>query len=122
MENLRFQCYRRSREPLTERHVQAIWYDRAMRPSNLVTRTGETLRVIHPGEWNLGAGPDFRNAVLEVGPDRRRLRGDVEIHLHPSDWTAHGHGGDPAYRNVVMHVTWSCGPDPATHPKGAVSV
>lgn len=122
MENLRFQCYRRSREPLTERHVQAIWYDRAMRPSNLVTRTGETLRVIHPGDWNLGAGPDFRNAVLEVGPDRRRLRGDVEIHLHPSDWTAHGHGGDPAYRNVVVHVTWSCGPDPVTLPKGAVSV
>lgn len=114
--------YRRAREPLTERHVQAIWYDRNMRPNNLVTRGGEKLEVIHPGDWNLAAGPDFKNAVLAIGPERRRIRGDVEIHLHPSDWTAHGHGSDPAYRNVVAHVTWSCGPEPGSLPPAAVSV
>lgn len=111
-----------AREPLTERHVQAIWYDRYMRPERLVTRQGLEVRVVHPGDWNLGAGPDFRNAVLEVGPARRRLRGDVEIHLAPSDWETHAHGEDPAYRNVVAHVTWGCGPEPPTLPTGAVSI
>lgn len=114
--------YRGLAEPLTERHVQAVWYDRDLRPDRLVTRDGAELRVLHPGEWNLGPGPDFRNAVLEVGPGRRRVVGDVEVHLSPSDWERHGHGRDPAYCGVVLHVTWMCGPDPATLPPGAATV
>lgn len=109
-------------EPLSERHVQALWYDRDLRPENMETRQGERIRVVHPGEWNLEAGPDFRNAVLEIGDDRRRVVGDVEIHLSPSDWDAHGHASDPEYKNVVAHVTWMCGPDPATLPARAVTV
>lgn len=105
-----------------ERHVQAIWYDCNMRPERLVTRRGAEVRVIHPGDWNLGPGPDFLNAVLEVGPERRRLRGDVEIHLSPADWEAHGHGTDPAYRHVIAHVTWGCGPEPPSLPPDAVSI
>ena len=115
-------CYRGAAEPLTERHVQAVWYDRDMRPGRLVTRSGEELTVVHPGEWNLEDGPDFRNAVLEVGPFRRRLVGDVEVHMSPSDWDGHGHAGDPAYRNVIAHVTWLGGPDPTSLPPGAVTV
>ena len=109
-------------KPVTERHVQAIWYDAAFRPGNLVTRRGSEVRVVSPGEWNLEAGPDFLNAVLEIGPDRRRLAGDVEVHLAPSDWELHRHGEDPAYRNVIAHVTWGCGPVPASLPAGAVSI
>lgn len=108
--------------PITERHVQAIWYDAALRPANLVTRRGSEVKVVSPGEWNLGAGPDFRNAVLEVGRERRRIVGDVEIHLCPNDWDLHGHGADPNYRNVVAHVTWGCGPVPGSLPPGAVSI
>ena len=108
--------------PITERHVQAIWYDAALRPKNLVTRRGSAVAVVSPGVWNLGAGPDFRGAVLEIGPDLRRVVGDVEIHLTPSDWDFHRHGADPSYRNVVAHVTWGCGPVPASLPPGAVSI
>ena len=107
---------------LTERHVQAIWYDAALRPPHLVTRRGQEVRVLSPGDWNLGAGPDFRRAVLEIGPERRRVVGDVEVHLAPSDWDLHGHGSDPNYRNVVAHVTWGCGPTPGSLPPGAVSI
>ena len=108
--------------PLTERHVQAIWYDAALRPQRLFTRRGSELVVVSPGEWNLGAGPDFRNAVLEIGHERRRVVGDVEIHLCPNDWDLHGHGTDPNYRNVIAHVTWGCGPVPSSLPTGAVSI
>ncbi len=107
---------------MTERHVQAIWYDAALRPRRLYTRRGSEVVVVSPGEWNLGAGPDFRGAVLEIGRERSRMVGDVEIHLCPSDWDLHGHGADPNYRNVIAHVTWSCGPVPATLPPGAVSI
>ena len=109
-------------ETITERHVQAIWYDRAFRPSRLMTTAGEEVRVVYPGEWNLGAGPDFRQAVLEIGPERRRFVGDVEIHLNPSDWDAHGHGTDAAYANVIAHATWRKGAPPRSLPNGAISI
>jgi len=111
-------------DPLTERHVQALWFDASKRPPVLRTTRGNVLRVIDPGVWNLEAGPDFRGAVLEV--DGVRLVGDVEIHLRPSDWYAHGHGKDSAYRDVVAHVTWFTGPPPREGkgglPPGCVSV
>ena len=110
----------REDEPLTERHVQAAWYDRQIRPETLCTSRGESVAVIHPGNWNLGAGPDFKNAVLEIGG--RRVVGDIEVHLKPEDWVSHAHGGNPAYGNVVAHVTWCGGPAPAELPKNAVSI
>lgn len=63
---------------------------------------GASLRVLSPGRWNRMPGPDFRNAKLEL--NGMALRGDVEVHGKTSDWIAHGHGGDPAYGNVVLHV------------------
>ena len=108
--------------PISERHVQAIWYDPALRPKSLRTVRGASLMVIDPGVWNLEAGPDFRHAVLEVGHARRRLEGDVEVHLKPQDWTAHGHGGDAGYGGVVAHVTWYRGVPPPSLPSGCVSV
>lgn len=112
---------------ITERHVQAIWYDRALRPNRLYatgcsTASGGEVHVVDPGYWNLGAGPDFKDAVIEVGPMRRRLSGDIEVHLGPSDWDAHRHGDNPAYGNVVAHVTWRCGPAPRSLPRKAVSI
>lgn len=108
--------------PITERHVQAIWYDAALRPVSLRTVRGGDLVVKDPGVWNLEAGPDFRHAVLELGRSRRVVEGDVEIHLRPSDWVAHGHGDDPAYSGVVAHVTWYGGTPPDSLPSGCVSV
>ena len=99
-------------EIISERHVQAIWYDGTLRPEGLRTADGAQVRVVDPGRWNLEAGPDFLDAVLEIGAERRRVRGDVEVHVRAADWSAHGHGRDPAYANVAAHVTWYPSPPP----------
>lgn len=107
----------------TERHLKCAWFDEAVRPALLHTAQGEELTVEDPGRWNLEAGPDFLNAVLCLGPDRRRLAGDVEIHIHPADWRRHAHGRDPAYARVIAHVTWFPGylPDDGL-PRGALQI
>lgn len=109
------------RLPISERHVQAIWYDDTWRPESIRTVDGCVVHVRDPGEWNLEAGPDFRQAVLEFGSVHQRRQGDVEIHLRPGDWVAHGHVADPAYQQVIAHVTWYPGP-PVDLPKGCVSI
>lgn len=106
----------------TERHLQCVWYNPSLRPAGLVTDGGEAVEVESPGRWNLEAGPDFLDAVLLVGPERRRIAGDVEVHLRPSGWTMHGHAGDPRYANVVAHVTYFPGPSPADLPGPVVSI
>ena len=107
-------------ESLTERHLQAIWYDGSLRPSRLRTTHGASVRVLDQGEWNLESGPDFRNAALEVGG--MRLIGDVEVHLRPSDWSVHGHGGNPQYAHVVAHVTWYGGETSDELPAGCIHI
>lgn len=100
---------------LSERHLQCLWYDPSIRPKQLVTNTGETVRILDPGRWNLEAGPDFIDAVIQVGPDQRHLKGDIEIHIHPADWEAHRHANNPDYNQVIAHVTYF---PPDHRPKG----
>ena len=90
----------------SERHLQCLWFDERLRPRKLVSTEGEELSVESPGRWNLEAGPDFLDATLLLGPNRRRISGDVEIHIHPSDWQAHGHSADPRYSRVIAHVSF----------------
>ena len=109
-------------EPITERHVQALWYDNELRPRGLYTRRGSEVFVVSPGTWNLGPGPDFKDAVLEIGRDHTRIKGDVEVHLNPSDWEYHHHGDNPLYKNVIAHITWYGGPEAPSLPGAAVSI
>jgi hypothetical protein len=99
-----------------EQHLQCIWADERLRPSLLRTTDGEEVRVEHPGEWNMGPGPDFLQATLSVGPNWRRLTGDVEIHIRPTDWQRHGHALDSRYGRVCVHLTYF----PGTLPEGAL--
>lgn len=107
----------------SERHLQCIWADDRLRPAILVTAAGERVQVEHPGEWNTGPGPDFLNAAFRVGPDLRRLTGDVEIHIRPADWQRHRHADDPRYRRVCAHVAFYPGTLPAAElPPGALQI
>lgn len=87
---------------LAERVVQKIWMRRDFDTTAARLTDGRPLEIQRVGQWNLLAGPDFRGARLVV--DGRAISGDVEVHFHASDWTSHGHGEDPAYDEVVLHV------------------
>jgi hypothetical protein len=88
--------------PLDERIVQAIWHEQLVHAVDLSTMSGKTVRVLDPGQWNGERGPDFRNADIEIAG--QRMRGDIEIHVHATDWARHNHQADFEYNRVMLHV------------------
>jgi hypothetical protein len=95
--------------PISERLVQAIWYDRRLRAADLQTTDGQPVRILFAGWWNLEAGPDFRSASIQIG-NAPEQTGDIEVHLRGDDWFHHGHNNDPRYNNVILHVVlWEPG-------------
>lgn len=96
-----------------ERLLQKIWLRGDFNRSAAVMEDGRRVQILHPGRWNLLGGPDFRGARLRFA-DGEILTGDVEVHLHGTDWAAHGHARDPAYDGVILHVVLF--PDEAKRP------
>ena len=91
------------RRAIPEKLVRCVWFDARWRPATLRTVDGRPVIVHAPGRWNVQAGPDFQQAIVEFG-DGVRQRGDVEIHCQASGWTAHRHHLDPRYNQVILHV------------------
>jgi hypothetical protein len=94
-----------------EHLLQAIWQQQRLRRDTLKTVTGQPLFILHPGFLNRESGPDFRNAVIQVGDGAART-GDIEIDPVPSDWQQHRHQLNPAYRQVILHVVWDAASSP----------
>lgn len=88
--------------PPNEMAMQQIWRFRLWNTPRLLTTRGEVVMIVNPGIFNTGAGPDFGNAVLKI--DGQIWVGSVEMHIRASDWHRHGHDGDSAYNNVILHV------------------
>lgn len=93
----------RSLGHIPERLLTRLWKERSVRQEWFRTSGGRRLRVIYPGRPGCTAGPDFRNALLEV-EGLGLVQGDVEIHVRQQDWHSHGHGDDPNYNGVVLHT------------------
>ncbi len=85
-----------------EAALALAWESQWFRCSVLTSTDGKSVRVVYPGSYHGGPGPDFRDALVEI--DGVLVRGDVEVHLRSSSWKAHGHHLDERYRNVVLHV------------------
>jgi hypothetical protein len=85
-----------------ESFLHFIWRWRLFSANNLFSSEGLPIQILHPGEWNRNAGPDFFNARIRIG--ETIWAGNVEIHQRASEWMQHGHSNDPAYDNVVLHV------------------
>lgn len=87
----------------SEMLLQRIWADGDYEAGALVTKDGRLVEVLHPGRWNALGGPDFTGARLRFDGGWEET-GDVELHLRAEEWEAHGHGRDPAYAGVRLHV------------------
>lgn len=85
--------------------LQQVWRYQRLVQDRLHTTEGQAVRILHPGFWNQEPGPDFRKAVVQIGTDAP-VTGDIEIDLLPQGWRRHAHEGNPAYKNVILHVTW----------------
>ncbi|HUZ07197.1 MAG TPA: DUF2851 family protein, partial [Candidatus Paceibacterota bacterium] len=88
-----------------ERLLQAVWQHQRLRRDRLKTADGKAVRVIHPGFASVEGGPDFCDAVLQIGDEPPRS-GDVEIDLRASGWRTHGHDRNKDFQNVLLHVVW----------------
>ncbi len=89
---------------MTERLLQFIWQFQYFNRSELTTEQGETLQVLHQGQFNNNQGPDFLNARIIIG--KTTLAGNIELHLKSSDWNAHHHSADQNYANIILHVVY----------------
>ena len=90
-------------EPTSEADLQRRWAESRWPTPFLRTDAEHVIRVISPGRWNHGPGPDFRGAQI-LDSEGRARRGDVELHLEPRAWLQHGHADDPAYDRLLLHV------------------
>jgi hypothetical protein len=65
------------------------------------TLCGRCVEVLHFGDWNREAGPDFKGAVVRFDGGEE-TKGDIEVDPDARDWERHGHATNPAYANVVL--------------------
>lgn len=86
-----------------ELELQALWFAGAF-GRDFRTTTGKMVKIVQFGEWNRGAGPDFCQAAVEIDGELRT--GSLELDPGAGDWEAHGHGTNPAFCDVVLHVVF----------------
>lgn len=88
-------------EPMTELQLQSLWF--AGQFGHEFTSTdGKRVHLRDFGVWNLAAGPDFTGCTVVI--DGEQQTGDIEIDPDVRDWERHGHGGNPEFDRVVLHV------------------
>ena len=88
---------------MTEKLLNYIWFNRLYFEEQQ-TLLGQCVRIISPGIPNTNAGPDAFNAKVEI--DGRLWAGNVEFHVHATDWHRHNHDNRPEYDNIILHVVF----------------
>lgn len=89
---------------MKEEFLHYVWKFQKFIKNELKSGSGETIVVINQGVYNTNSGPDFLNSRIKIG--EMEWVGNVEIHVRASDWEKHGHSGDSAYENVILHVVY----------------
>lgn len=89
---------------MTEAFLHYLWRNRLFDFLNVQTAKGESLQIVFPGYQNFDAGPDFKQALIQIGS--MKWAGDVEIHIRSSDWFRHKHQQDEKYKSVALHVVY----------------
>jgi hypothetical protein len=89
---------------MKEDFLHYVWQNKKFDFAQLKTTQGESLQIIHSGDYIQQTGPDFFNAQLIIGD--QKWAGNIEIHVKSSDWYLHHHEIDKNYDNVILHVVW----------------
>ncbi len=87
---------------MKEEFLHYLWKYSLYHKESLIDKNGNKIIVIHPGEYNRDAGPDFFNSRIRI--DGTEWAGNVEIHTRSSHFDNHGHNADPAFNNVILHL------------------
>lgn len=89
---------------MKEDFLHHVWQHKKFAVTQLQTTTGESIQILHSGQYLQLAGPDFFNAQIIIG--NQKWAGNIEIHLKSSDWYLHNHEKDSNYDSVILHVVW----------------
>ncbi|MEZ5404769.1 MAG: DUF2851 family protein [Verrucomicrobiia bacterium] len=89
---------------ITELQLQHLWFEHQL-PHQLTTSDGQPIQILQTGWWNHEPGPDFRDASFQDSTGTIH-HGDIEFHIHASDWKQHRHHIDPRYNQLILHITW----------------
>jgi hypothetical protein len=71
--------------------------------SEWTTTCGRRVRILHFGDWNREAGPDFKGVRFRFD-DADECEGDLEVDMDARDWERHGHATNPAYNGVRLQL------------------
>lgn len=104
---------------IPEAVVARIWND-GLCSRELRTTDGQRVGIVYRGVWTHSNGPDFRDAMLEIGGSL--VTGAVELHVDSRDWFDHGHQHNPAYDSVVLHVVLQDGAGQPAHGPSGTSI
>ncbi|MCX7728800.1 MAG: DUF2851 family protein [Bacteroidia bacterium] len=89
---------------LNEKFLSIIWKYKIFSQYPLKSISGKSIEIIHPGELNNHAGPDFLNARIRI--DNIQWAGNIEIHQNTSDFFKHQHHRNKNYQPLVLHVVY----------------
>jgi hypothetical protein len=89
---------------VSEKLLHYVWKSQWFVKENLKTVYNQTLSIINKGFSHQDAGPDFKQAILQI--DGVIWAGNVEIHIRSSDWYKHKHQNDKKFNSVILHVVF----------------
>ncbi len=95
--------------PPDELTWQSRWFSGAF-GRDFHSTDGDTIHITQFGWWNHGAGPDFRDCAITINGELRH--GSIELDTTPRDWDHHGHSGNEAYNDTILHLLLA--PPPST--------
>ncbi len=88
-------------ESESEMELQARWFGGEF-GRRFVGVEGEQIEIVQFGHWNRAAGPDFTETAVRI--NGKLKSGSIEIDSNVRDWEGHGHGVNPEFESVVLHV------------------
>jgi len=92
-------------EHLREIEIQSRWFAGDF-GRKFTSAAGDEIEIVQFGVWNREAGPDFSDAAVSINGGTP-VRGCIELDLEARDWERHGHGTNPDYEPVVLHLFMS---------------